>query len=310
MLFLLNWAFLARITMSIIQKLDKKGLLNGAPSCVLTPELEVIMGSFAYGVSGDTSDIDLYSVCIPSKAEVFPHLNGRVPGFGPQPKVFENWQRHHIKTDEGTDNEKEYDVTSYSITEFFRLAADNNPNIIDALFVPDRCVTLMTDVGKVMRDNRRLFLHKGAYNKFKGYAYSQMKKIGEQKPVGKRAALVEQFGYDVKFAYHVVRLAQEAEMILLKGDLDIEAGREELKAIRRGEWTLPYLQEWFAKRTAMLDEVFLKSDLRSEPNFDELNRVLMVCLEIKFGTLSNAMVDGEAQSALRKLEEIARIINR
>lgn len=295
--------------MSIIKKLDKKGLLGGAPSCVTNPELEVIMGSFAYGVSGDTSDTDVYSVCIPSKIEVFPHLSGRVPGFGPQVTPFQNWQRHHIKTDEGTPSEREYDVASYSITEFFRLAAENNPNIIDALFVPDRCVTHMSDIGKVMRENRRLFLHKGSYQKFKGYAYSQMKKIASRNPVGSRAELVEKFGYDVKFAYHVVRLAQEAEMILTTGDLNIEAGREELKAIRRGDWSLEQLQEWFTKRTAMLDEVFLKSTLRREPNYDDLNRVLMVCLEIKFGTLSNAMVDGEAQRALRKLEEIARIIN-
>lgn len=296
--------------MSIFQKLEKKGLLNGAPSCVLRPELEVIGGSLSYGVSGDSSDMDVISVCIPSKEEVFPHLNGRVPGFGPQIQPFQNWQRHHIKTEENTPQFKEYDLTSYSITEFFRLAADNNPNIIDALFVPDRCVTHKTDVGTVLRDNRKLFLHKGAYQKFKGYAYSQMKKIGEQKPVGKRAILVEQFGYDTKFSYHVVRLSQEAEMILTTGDLDITAGREELKAIRRGEWTLPQLQEWFTKRTSMLDELFLKSTLREAPNYDELNRILMVCLEIKFGTLSNAMVEGEARVALRKLEEIARIVSR
>lgn len=296
--------------MSIIQKLDRKGLLTGAPACVLTPELEIIGGSLSYGVSGDSSDMDVVSVCIPSREEVFPHLNGRVPGFGPQISVFQNWQRHHIKTDEGTPAAKEYDITSYSITEFFRLAADNNPNIIDALFVPDRCVTHKTDVGTIMRDNRRLFLHKGSYQKFKGYAYSQMKKIGEMKPVGKRAELVERFGYDTKFAYHVVRLAQEAEMILLTHDLDIEAGREELKAIRRGEWTLEQLQDWFGRRTALLDELYLKSTLRPAPNFDELNRVLMVCLEIKFGTLSNAMIEGEAQAALRKLEEIARIVSR
>ena len=129
-------------------------------------------------------------------------------------------------------------------------------------------------------------------------------------PNGKRQDLIKRYGMDTKFSYHLVRLAQEAEMILTTGDLDIEAGREELKAIRRGEWTLPQLQEWFAKRTALLDEVFLKSDLRAEPNFDELNRVLMVCLEIKFGTLTNALVEGEGQAALRKLEEIARIVNR
>lgn len=163
--------------MSIIQKLDRKGLLNGAPVCVLTPELEIIGGSTSYGVTGNSSDVDVVSVCIPPKEQVFPHLNGRVPGFGPQPSIFQNWQRHHIKTEEGTVQEKEYDITSYSITDFFRLAADNNPNIIDALFVPDRCVTHKSDVGTVMRDNRRLFLHKGSYQKFKGYAYSTLKKI-------------------------------------------------------------------------------------------------------------------------------------
>jgi predicted nucleotidyltransferase len=296
--------------MSILQKLNKKGLLAGAKPWVTTPEYEAICGSLSYGVSGDSSDMDIVSVCIPPREIIFPHLTGRVPGFGPPPESFTSWQRHHIKTEEGTVQEKEYDVTSYSIVEFFRLAADNNPNIIDALFVPDRCVAFNTDIGKVMRDNRKLFLHKGAYQKFKGYAYSQMKKIGEQKPVGKRAELVEKFGYDTKFAYHVVRLAQEAEMILMKGDLDIEAGREELKAIRRGEWTLKQLEEWFVKRTGMLDELFLKSDLQAEPNYDQLNRILMVCLEIKFGSLDNVMQDGKDVTTLRKYEEIVRIINR
>lgn len=293
-----------------IAKLARLGLLEGAPDWVKTPEYECIMGSFAYGVSGKASDMDMYAVCIPPKEHVFPHINGRVPGFGPQLDPWRQWQRHHIKTEEGTDQEKEYDVASYSLTEFFKLAAENNPNIIDALFVPDRCVTMMTDIGKVMRDNRRLFLHKGSYQKFKGYAYSQMKKIGEQKPVGKRAELVAQFGYDVKFAYHVVRLAQEAEMILLTGDLNIEAGKEELKAIRRGEWTLEQLQAWFVTRTAMLDELYIRSTLRPEPNYDDLNRILMVCLEIKFGSLSNALVAGKDEIALQKYAEIAKIVNR
>lgn len=291
--------------MSIIQKLDRQGLLNGAPACVLTPEYEVIMGSLAYGVSGETSDMDVYSVCTPSKEEVFPHLTGMVPGFAPQPKPFTSWQRHHIKSSDL----REYDVTSYSIVEFFRLAAENNPNIIDSLFVPQRCVSYMSDVGKVMRDNRKLFLHKGAYQKFKGYAYSQMKKIRERNPVGKRAELVEKFGFDVKFAYHVVRLAQEAEQILSRGDLDIEENREELKAIRRGEWSLEQLDEWFAKRTGMLDELFLKSDLRQEPDWLALNRILLVCLEIKYGSLTNAAMADDGQVALRKLEQIAKIVS-
>ena len=49
-----------------------------------------------------------------------------------------------------------------------------------------------------------------------------MKNIQNKNPVGKRVELVEKFGYDTKFAYHVVRLVNECECILLKEDLDIE----------------------------------------------------------------------------------------
>lgn len=296
--------------MSVVGKLERLGLLTGAPDWALQPEYEVIMGSMAYGVSGNSSDIDLYAVCIPPKESVFPHLNGMVPGFAPQPEQPHVWQRHHIKTEEGSKFEKEYDVASYNIVSFFRLAAENNPNIIDSLFVPDRCVVNQTDIGKHIRQNRRLFLHKGAYAKFKGYAYSQMKQIATRKPVGKRAESVEKFGYDVKFAYHVVRLAQEAEQILRTGDLNLEANKEELKAIREGAWTLEQLQKWFEDRVGMLDKLMLESTLRDQPDWVALNNVLLVCLEIKFGSLSQALVTDEGQKALQKLEEIARIIKR
>lgn len=295
--------------MSILQKLHRKNLLNTSQPWVVEPEYECIMGSVSYGVSGSSSDVDVYSVCIPPVEHVFPHLNGMVPSFGKPPAIFKNWQQHHIKTEEGSEQEKEYDLCSYSMVEFFNLAAENNPNIVDSLFVPDRCVTHITEIGKVMRENRKSFLHKGSYHKFKGYAYSQLSKIKSMKPVGKRAELVEKFGYDVKFAYHVVRLGLECEMILMEGDLDLERNREVLKAIRRGEWTLPYLEEWFRGKEAMLDQLYIDSKLQHSPNWEELNRVLMVCLESKFGSLDKLMKGGMDQKALRKYEQIVRIVN-
>lgn len=296
--------------MSIIQKLDRKGLLAGAKPWVVQPELEVLMGSFAYGVSGQSSDIDLYSICIPPKDFTFPHLRGFVQGFGPTPESFTSWQRHHIKVEEGTVNEKEYDVTSYGIVEFFRLAADNNPNMIDALFVPDRCLSLMTDVGRVIRDNRRMFLHKGSYPKFRGYSYTQMRQIRQKNPTGKRLELVEKFGYDTKFAYHCIRLADEARQILMKEDLNIEENNEELKAIRRGEWTMEKLESEMERRLIKLDELYLESKLRAEPDWKALNNTLMVCLEIKYGSLAGAAVADENELNLQKFKEIAKIVAR
>ena len=74
-------------------------------------------------------------------------------------------------------NGRIYDVTVYAITKYFRLLMENNPNIIDSLYVPDNCVLYASAVGKLLRERRQLFLHKGCWTKFKGYAYGQMHKI-------------------------------------------------------------------------------------------------------------------------------------
>ena len=63
-------------------------------------------------------------------------------------------------------------------------AAANNPNVLDALFTPATCVLHTTRAGTLVRENRRLFLHRGAWPKFKGYAYSQLHKIAIKQPTG------------------------------------------------------------------------------------------------------------------------------
>ena len=159
-----------------------------------------------------------------------------------------------------------YDLTIFGIVKFFNLAMENNPNIIDSLFTPANCVLHSTRVGNLVRENRRLFLHKGAWPKFKGYAYSQLHKISIKQPQGKRAELVAEHGYDMKFAYHVVRLLGEVEQILMEGDIDLQRNNEQLKAIRRGEWTEERLRQWFADKESHLERAYAESTLRATPD--------------------------------------------
>lgn len=133
---------------------------------------ETIMGSFAYGVSNDISDCDIYGVTIPRKEIVFSHINGYIIGFGQQPEKFESWQQHHIKC-----NDTEYDFTIFSIVKYFQLCMDNNPNVIDSLFTPIKCVTHIEKVGQHLRDNRKLFLSKKSYHTCRGYAFQQLHKL-------------------------------------------------------------------------------------------------------------------------------------
>jgi predicted nucleotidyltransferase len=261
---------------------------------------ETMMGSVAYGVSSDTSDVDVYGICLPPKDTVFPHLAGEIYGFGTQLKRFETWQEHHIAA-----LDKVWDFQIFGIVKFFQLAMENNPNVIDSMFTPRRCVLSSTPIGEYIREHRTDFLHKGAWHKFKGYAYSQLNKIRTKTPSGKRAELVEEHGYDVKFAYHVVRLLLEVEQILVACDIDLERDREQLKAIRRGEWTLEQLDAWAQDKEKQLEVLYHTSTVRYEPDEPLLHRHLLHCLEHHYGDLSTTVVQtDDATQLLRTIAEL------
>jgi predicted nucleotidyltransferase len=265
-------------------------------------QYEVLMGSVAYGVSNDTSDMDVYGFSIPPKEMVFPHLAGEIQGFGRQKKKFEQYQQHHVYRQ---DNKKEYDLSIYSIVKYFQLCMDNNPNMIDSLFVPQRCVLYCSKIGNMVRERRRDFLHKGSWHKFKGYSFSQVNKMKTKNPDGKRKEIVEKYGYDLKFAYHTVRLLNEVEQIMMEHDLDLQRNREQLKAIRRGEWTLDQVEQYFDEKERALEDLYIKSTLPYKPDEKKIKQLLFDCLEEHYGSLQGAVVqDAQVDQLVNEIEEI------
>lgn len=218
---------------TLIRRLYDKKLLS-CPSWI--PDnihYLTIMGSQAYHVSNGGSDTDVYGFVIPPKEDLFPHLRGEIMGFGVMKHGndrFSSFQQHHIKD---VDAEKEYDITLYNIVDYFQLCMECNPNMIDSLYTPIECVLHISKVGQMVREQRDRFLSKKAWHTFKGYAYAQLHKMSSKERVGKRVATIEEFGYDVKFAYHVYRLIDEVEQILERGTIDLTRGKEKMKAIRR-----------------------------------------------------------------------------
>lgn len=290
---------------SYINKLSSQNLItppNWLKSNVL---FEGVTGSVAYGVSNDSSDMDIVGFCMPPKENLFPSLYGEVAGFGTQIQRFEQFQQHHIKSLDGA---KSFDISIYSIAKFFHLAMENNPNIVDALFLPRRCVLFGTEIYEHVRDCRQLFLHKGCWHKFRGYAYAQLHKIdnGVNRPNEKRKAYIEEFGYDVKFAYHVLRLILECEQILVEHDLDLERNSAILKSVRRGEWTLQEIKDWFSGKEKDLESVYHKSDLRYTPNEHLIKQLLNECLEMHYGTLSNLRKEQPIDKLIIELEDLVR----
>jgi len=295
------------IMSSVVKRVTKQGLFKPEHPFVEDTVYEVIMGSMAYGVSDNNSDLDIYAVVVPSQTIVFPHLAGNIHGFGEAPVKWEGQQKHHMMMDK-----KEYDVNIYSLIPYFQLCYENNPNMLDSLFVPERCVLVANDVGHHMRQHRKLFLSKRIADKMRGYAFGEFKKLekeydAESNP--KRYASYVKYGYDVKSAYHVVRLMLEAEMALIEGDLDLEYHREHLKFIRRGGYTLTQLHEWFHAKDAELMVIKDKSKLPVRADPERLRLLLLECLELHFGE-DYGQFKGADGVAVETLEAIRRLVTK
>lgn len=288
----------------IVKDLYDKGLLGSEANSWMIDNIIYLthMGSYAYNVSNNMSDIDLYGITIAPKDNIFPHVAGVINGFGDQIKRFDVYSKAHIINGEAT-----YDVAIYNIVRFFHLLMENNPNIIDSIYTPDRCIIYINDIGRKVRNNRDLFLSKQIMIKMRGYAYSQMKLLDKKEASNeKRAKLIEQFGYDVKFGYQVVRILLEAEMALQEGTIDLERNAKLLRSIRAGEWSYDYLKDWFNNKTIDLESISAKSDLPTLPPVDKIKSILIECLEMKFGNINSFNSGNKTENMINDIKDLIK----
>jgi hypothetical protein len=128
------------------------------------------------------------------------------------------------------------------------------------------------------------------------------------KKASKRAIDVKIHKMDTKFAYHVLRLVNNAEQILLERDLDLTRDREQLKSVRRGEWKQADIRKWFEEKESLLEKVYIESKLQHSPDEGQIKQLLMNCLEHHYGSLDKCVVNVDAAS--KCIDEIKRTIER
>ena len=128
--------------------------------------LEIVTGSHLYGTATETSDKDYVGVFLPD----IPYILGFK-------RVEEVDFSIKDKDVNGKNTERALDRKFYEFRKFIALAKDNNPNVLETLFVNEENIVFINDVGRELLSMRHSFLHKGLKQRFVGYAIAQRHKM-------------------------------------------------------------------------------------------------------------------------------------
>ena len=110
-------------------------------------------GSHAYGMDNEESDLDVRGIALNSSDEI---LLG---------KDFEQV----VNTDT--------DTTVYSFNKMIELLTKSNPNTIEILGCKPEHYLYLSDIGRELIDNRKLFLSKLCIHTFGGYSSAQLRRL-------------------------------------------------------------------------------------------------------------------------------------
>ncbi len=262
----------------LFQYLDKPNWFNYNDCSYLT-----IMGSHAFGTNNKDSDYDFYGFIFAPIELTFPHTQGEILGFGRNIQRFEQLQYDHI-VNEYTD--KTTDMTIYNIVKYFHLVLMNNPNMVDSLFVPEECIIKQDKIGKMVRDNRKIFLSQKSFHTFKGMMFSHLSRLKSNHTKEGRLDLERRYGYDVKDGYHSLRMILELEQILYTGDLDLRLHSNILNQVRNGEIEKDWLINQCEMKLYLFEQNQDKFVVPYSPDENKIKQLLVNCLEEKFGSLS------------------------
>jgi len=135
------------------------------------------------------------------------------------------------------------DLVIHSLRKYCRLAARGNPTMLLPLFVPEHGIIYITDIGRELIARRSMFLSVECGKAFLGYMKAQKSRLeGTQGGRhGTRPELVEKYGFDTKYAGHVIRLGFQGMELMTTGHLSLPMQKDhcdDVLAIRTGKWNL------------------------------------------------------------------------
>lgn len=172
------------------------------------------------------------------------------------------------------------DLIIYSLRKWMRLALQGNPSVILPLFVPEHEVMRGSWAGAHLRENRDRLVSKQTTERFLGYMRAQR---GQLLGIGSgthtnRPELIEKYGFDTKFAMHMLRLGVQGVELATEGEFTTpvaEPWRTRLIELRRGEYTKDQALKWADDlESKLVDQIARSNALLDYPDEKWANEFL------------------------------------
>jgi uncharacterized protein len=210
-------------------------------SCII---YRCVVGSRAYGLDNDESDIDRRGIYL-APAELEWSLFGA-------PEQFE-------------DNAAQ--SCYWELQKFILMALKANPNILECLYSP--MIEKVTPLSEELLALRQHFLSQMVFQTFNGYAMSQFKKIEQD---------IRNHGeIRWKHAMHLLRLLLTGAATLREARVPVrvEAHRERLLAVKRGEMPWAEANIWRKELHVDFERALTETRLSERPDYEAANRFLI-----------------------------------
>lgn len=224
--------------------------------------LETLVGSTAHGtaVQDGLEDLDLMVVCLESFQDMV--------GFNPKDTWVERTKPVGVRSEAG-----DVDRTVYGLRKFLSLALKGNPTILLPLFVSMHDVHVITPEGIELRKLASRIVSKKCFDPFRGYMRQQHERLlglRGQKNVT-RPELVKAYGYDTKYAGHIIRLGYQGVELLATGKITLPMSgieRSVVLAVRTGHYTLAEVSAMINQAETQILDAFNTSPLPEKPDYD------------------------------------------
>lgn len=163
------------------------------------------------------------------------------------------------------------DLTIYSLHKFLRLALQGNPTVLNLLFIKD-CIQVDAR-GRQLQELAPYIISRQAGKRYLGYLESQRQRLmGEigQKKVN-RPELEEKYGFDTKYAMHILRLGFQGVELLSTGRITLpmpEGERTFVKGVRVGKVPLQTVLTKAGELEREIEDLLGTSPLSDRPDIE------------------------------------------